>query len=202
MDINYDEQGQSGTSEPNAPKPSTSTRTRPSTRSTNPDEITVENLGRKANRKDRFGRTPREHYKYVKWVKPANDTRKTHKSFLDENDHRIVIRKQSVPGECILCPKQKFLVRKADSELHYESVHHKSALVFRNIKILRCKCSEVRSRGCDKSTRNAHYHCTFCFHPSDYRHQLAKHLYSKHDVSSAECEELIRLNLTSTSENE
>ena len=203
LDINYDEDTGSHTIDRDRSDPPKKKRKRDRSRNYGDgNEVTVEDLGRKANRKDHFGRTPRENYKYVKWVPPPNDRRVTHKSFLDKDDDTIVIKSQRVPGECILCPKQKFLVRRADSLLHYESVHHKSAVEFRDKRILRCKCSEVRSRGGDLSTRNAHYHCPFCFHPSDYRHQLAKHLYCKHDVSSAECEDLIKVSLTPANEED
>lgn len=153
--------------------------------------ITVKDLGRKAVRQDDYGRTKRT-YKYVKWNSELADLKKQHKSHLPEGSKIISLQGQKCPGRCLLCPKQGMFITQRLMDQHYLAVHHKSSIKFQNLILLRCKCSEVRSRGRDSSTRNAHYHCTICHKPCDYSHQLAKHLVSKHDFEPEDVDNLIQ----------
>lgn len=152
--------------------------------------ISIRNFEKKSSRKDGKGILPKQ-YKYKKWYPPKNDKRTIHKSFMVDGHMSIVHQDQPVPGDCILCPSQKYLVRQAEADLHYSSVHHKSRIRFRRVIMLRCKCSEQDNRGSDGSTRNAHYHCPICFKPCDFRHQVAKHLSSKHKINSKECTQVM-----------
>ena len=154
--------------------------------------ITVKDMGRKAKRQDAYGTTKRQ-YKYVKWDASKANSNELHMSHLRKGSKDVVLRKQKVPGRCLLCPKQGMFVTPRLMEQHYVSVHHKSSRTFENIILLRCKCSEVRSRGSDKSTRNAHFHCTQCHKPCDFANQLAKHMVSKHDYEPEDVMSLLHL---------
>jgi len=121
--------------------------------------------------------------RYRRWpgnTQPKNFLHKSHCDFLDDNDYFPV--EQRVPGDCILCPLQKYLKDNWDKRRHYRSKHQVKLLVLDNVIMLHCKCSAVRSRGWDrdKSARNAHYHCPICHWPRDKRDQLMNHIRTIH----------------------
>ena len=62
-----------------------------------------------------------------------------------------------------------FCVQKRKYWRHYlicsYTVHIEKLLVVHDVNILMCRCSDIRSRGSDKSVRNHHYHCIPCWHP-------------------------------------
>ena len=74
-------------------------------------------------------------------------------------------------------------------ETHILYICDKRSLLFRGIKILTCKCSDVKPRGKDGCKRNSHYHCYFCYKPCDHQIQLASHCISKHEVEPDEVHE-------------
>ena len=117
--------------------------------------------------------------KYRRWPgnrEPKAFLHKSHCRFVDGTDG--LPKNQKVPGDCILCPEQKYLKDDWDAMRHYGPVHKESLLVMEEIVMLQCKCSAVRSRGWDRdhSTRNAHYHCSVCHWPRDKASQIQNHL--------------------------
>ena len=161
---------------------------KPTNSSTKRKVITVKSLGARNPRKD--GRSKRK-YKYVKYATKANTGFELHKSHLRVGDKTIVVNGQTVPGHCILCPKQKYLPTNNDAHTHYERVHHKSRIQINAIIYLKCKCSVLPNRGSDRSTRNTHYHCFGCFKPCDKKSQLAKHCIDKHSYKASTVEHLL-----------
>ena len=122
----------------------------------------------------------KENIKYYKWqgtkgsgLHPSQV--KTSTSMID-----YVPSQQSPNTDCILCPKEKILETKFDMELHFRRVHIAKLLVVHDTNILMCRCSDIRSRGSDKSVRNRHYHCITCWHPFDTGAKLRVHKLAKH----------------------
>ena len=100
--------------------------------------------------------------KYKRWpgtTEPKDYLHKSHARFMDMETY--FPEKQPVPGDCVICPQQKYLANNWDKRRHYRSKHQEKLLVVDEVVMLHCKCSAVRSRGWDRdrSTRNAHYHC-------------------------------------------
>ena len=49
-----------------------------------------------------------------------------------------------------------------------------------------CQCSEIRSRGSDKSVRSRHFHCIACWHPFDTPAKLRIHKLSNYSDKYSE----------------
>ena len=150
-------------------------------------QSTVKDLGARNKRRD--GKQ-RRGYKYVMWDSSGADTGKKHLSHVGIGFKGKMIREQSTPNYCLLCPRRAFFHNDKDMESHYEKVHLKNTVTLGQLKLLKCKCSEVPNRGSDDSTRNAHYHCNVCHKPCDKKQQLATHLITRHDVQPGTLEHL------------
>ena len=125
-------------------------------------------------------RCKRDNIKYLKWV--GKKGRGLHRSQVSTKKVLIdyVPKAQDVNADCILCPMEKTLDGKADAIDHYKRVHIAHLLTINNTNMLRCRCSEIRSRGSDNSVRNRHYHCIECWHPFDTGAKIRIHMLSKH----------------------
>ena len=125
-------------------------------------------------------RCKRENIKYLKWQ--GKKGRGLHASQVKVKTVLIdyVPSNQDVNADCLLCPMEKTLNGKADAIDHYKWVHIAHLLTVKNVNLLRCRCSEIRSRGTDNSVRNRHYHCIECWHPFDTGPKLRIHKLSKH----------------------
>ena len=94
--------------------------------------------------------------------------------------------KQDENSDCLLCPKEKCLGGRADAIDHYKRVHISRLIQISNINILMCRCSDIRSRGSDRSIRNRHFHCIACWHPFDTPAKLRIHKLAKHSDKYSE----------------
>ena len=133
--------------------------------------------------------------KYRRWpgnTQPKNYLHKSHCRFLDGDDGYFPER-QVIPGDCVLCPQQKYLQDNWDKRRHYQTKHQQRLLVLDDIVMLQCKCSAVRSRGWDRdhSTRNAHYHCSVCHWPRDKTSQIYNHIRTIHDRNAESLQHLL-----------
>ena len=130
--------------------------------------------------------------KYRHWTgttEPKTQLHKSHCRFLDED---YFPNAQRIPGDCVLCPSQKYLKDNWDKRRHYRSTHQESLLVLDDIVMLQCKCSAIRSWGWDRdhSTRNAHYHCSICHWPRDKASQIRNHIRAIHGRSDSSLKHL------------
>ena len=105
-------------------------------------------------------------------------------------------KKQPVPGDCVICPQQKYLANNWNKQRHYRSKHQEKLLVVDEVVMLHCKCSAVRSHGWDrdKSTRNAHYHCLICHWPCDKVSQMVNHIHAIHGRDANSLRHLMKKN--------
>ena len=122
--------------------------------------------------------------KYRRWsgtTEPKDYLHKSQCRFL-EGDDGYFPERQDIPGDCVLCPQQKYLANHWDKRRHYNTKHQERLIVLDDIVMLQCKCSAVRSRGWDRdrSSRNAHYHCSICHWPRDKRTQIVNHIKTIH----------------------
>ena len=81
-------------------------------------------------------------------TEPKNELHKSHVDFLNHNDY--VPETQPCPGDCILCPSQKYLQHDWDLRRHYTLTHQRGLLVMDDVVMLQCKCSDIRSHGWDR----------------------------------------------------
>ena len=118
--------------------------------------------------------------RYYKWK--GIKLSKLHKSHVSakKNLDKYIPRGQKVNEDCILCPQQ--IQPQCHSELliHVQRVHVKRKVIVGGLSLLMCRCSDVRSQGCDNSARNKHYHCPECHQPCYNPAKLKCHLLSKH----------------------
>ena len=121
---------------------------------------------------------------YRRWpgtTEPKDHLHKSHCQFNDNEDGYFPTN-QRIPGDCVICPMQKYLENNWDKRCHYRTKHQEKLLVLDDVVMLQCKCSAVRSRGWDrdKSSRNAHFHCSICHWPRDKPSQLVNHIHAIH----------------------
>ena len=121
---------------------------------------------------------------YRRWpgtTEPKDHLHKSHCQFNDNEDGYFPAN-QRIPGDCVICPMQKYLENNWDKRHHYRTKHQEKLLVLDDVVMLQCKCSAVRSRGWDrdKSSRNAHFHCSICHWPRDKPSQLVNHIHAIH----------------------
>ena len=121
--------------------------------------------------------------KYKRWpgtAEPKDYLHKSHARFMDTETY--FPEKQPVPGDCVICPQQKYLANNWDKQRHYCSKHQEKLLVVDEVIMLHCKCSTVHSRGLDRdrSTRNAHFQCPICHLPRDKLSQMVNHIHAIH----------------------
>ena len=122
----------------------------------------------------------KQNIKYYKWTGTKGtgyhpSQVKTSTSMID-----YIPLTQQPNTDCILCPKEKILETLFDMQLHFKHVHIAKLLVVHDVNILMCRCSDIRSRGSDKSVHNYHYHCIPCWHPFDTPAKLRVHKLAKH----------------------
>ena len=72
---------------------------------------------------------------------------------------KYIPRGQKMNEDCILCPKEKHLNSNFDLLVHVRRVHVGHLITIRNMNLLMCRCSDIRSQGTDNSVRNRHWHC-------------------------------------------
>ena len=122
----------------------------------------------------------KENIKYYKWN--GTKCKGFHASQVKMSTSMIdyVPPEQNPNTDCILCPKEKILETQFDMQLHFRCVHIAKLLVVHDVNILMCRCSDIRSRGLDKSVRNHHYHCITCWHLFDTGAKLRVHKLAKH----------------------
>ena len=130
---------------------------------------------------------------YKRWTGTTEAKAQLNKSqcdFLDHNDY--IPPTQQTPGDCILCPMQKYLKDVWDLKRHYCTKHQENLLVMENVVTLQCKCSDVRSQGWDRDhlSRNAHFHCSVCHWPRDKPSQIRNHLRTIHGKDEHEVQHL------------
>ena len=121
---------------------------------------------------------------YRRWpgtTEPKDHLHKSHCQFSDNEDGYFPAN-QRIPGDCIICPMQKYLENHWDKRRHYRTKHQEKLLVLDDVVMLQCKCSAVRLCGWDrdKSSRNAHFHCSICHWPRDKPSQLVNHIHAIH----------------------
>ena len=114
-------------------------------------------------------------------TQPKDHLHKSHCQFSDNEDGYFPAN-QRIPGDCVICPMQKYLENHWDKRCHYHTKHQEKLLVLDDVVMLQCKCSAVRSCGWDrdKSSRNAHFHCSICHWPRDKPSQLVNHIHAIH----------------------
>ena len=120
---------------------------------------------------------------YKSWpstTEPKDYLHKSHARFMDTETY--FPKKQLVPGDCVICPQQKYLANNWDKWRHYHSKHQENLLVVDEVVMLHCKCSAVHSHGLnrDRSTRNAHYHCPICHWLHDKASQMVNYIHAIH----------------------
>ena len=115
-----------------------------------------------------------------------------HPTHLDLDATQGLLEIQEYPGYCILCPMQKIVIYRSDMIRHYALQHFNHALTMGDVKVMRCKCSDMKSHGNDRAIRNAHYHCSECHMPKKDRDQLALHLACRHGWKFEEIKHLLR----------
>lgn len=89
-------------------------------------------------------------------------------------------RGQKVNEDCILCPQEIHPISKYDLNVHVRRVHVAKLITIRDTNLLMCRCSDIRSQGCDNSVRNRHWHCIACWHPFTTPAKLKVHILAKH----------------------
>ena len=136
-------------------------------------------------RNDKFAKK-KKIYKYQRWNTKRDPSQLLHKSHMHKNDGPDLALGQKLPDYCILCPKQFYTGRPKLMIDHYNAKHYKNAVIIRNIIHMRCKCSDVPSRGSDGRVRNVHFHCMTCFKPCDKAQQLAVHLVTRENFKPEE----------------
>ena len=114
-------------------------------------------------------------------TEPKDHLHKSHCQFSDNEDGYFPTN-QRIPGDCVICPMQKYLENHWDKRRHYCMKHQEKLLVLDDVVMLQCKCSAIRSRGwdCDKSSRNTHFHCSICHWLHDKPSQLVNHIHAIH----------------------
>ena len=130
--------------------------------------------------------------KYRRWTgttEPKNHLHKSQCRFMNDD---YFPNAQPLPGDCVLCPSQKYLKDNWDKRQHYRSTHQESLLVMDDVAMQQCKCSAIRSRGRDRdhSSRNAHYHCSVCHWPRDKPSQIRNHLRVIHGLAESSVKHL------------
>ena len=121
---------------------------------------------------------------YRRWpgmMEPKDHLHKSHCQFSDNEDGYFPVN-QRIPGDCVICPMQKYLENNWDKRCHYRTKHQEQLFVLDDIVMLQCKCSAVRSCGWDrdKSSRNAHFHCSICHWLRNKPSQLVNHIHAIH----------------------
>ena len=109
--------------------------------------------------------------KYNKYEGTTEPKNTLHFSQFPYRAKKLIPKNQNIPGECALCPQQKFLLDK---------IHRSKLIVVGEKTCLYCKCSAIHSGGSDDMTRNSHYHCPVCHWPRDTKKQIGQHIYTKH----------------------
>ena len=155
-----------------------------------PKKVTSNTVGKRFPRGDGVDERSR-HYKYVKWDKKRPQSRTLHKSHQYASRRTEYVRQQNIPAFCVLCPKQGYMYSRKRCIQHYGAVHIPTGVTIGKIFVLRCRCSDVRSRGSDGRARNAHYRCTVCWKPCDQRSQLGIHLLTRHHVNDEDVKDLL-----------
>ena len=122
----------------------------------------------------------KQNIKYLKWT--GSKGKGLHVSQIKADIVLIdyILNKQDENSDCLLCPKEKCLGGRADAIDHYKRVHISRLIQIANINILMCRCSEIRSRGSDKSVHKRHFHCLACWYPFDTTAKLRIHKLAKH----------------------
>ena len=118
--------------------------------------------------------------KYKKYEGTSEPKNVLHFSQFPYRAKKLIPKSQNIPGKCVLCPQQKFLLDKKECIRHYNAIHISKLIVVSEKTCLYCKCSAVRSRGSDDMTRISHYHCPMCHWPPDTKIQIGQHIYTKH----------------------
>ena len=67
---------------------------------------------------------------------------------------KYVRRGQRMNEDCILCPKEKHLNSQCDLLVHVKRVHVGHLITIRDMNLLMCRCSDIRSQGTDNSVHN------------------------------------------------
>ena len=117
----------------------------------------------------------KQNIKYYKWTGTKGTGYHPSQVLTSTSMIDYVPAKQQPNTDCILCPKEKILETLFDMQLHFKCVHIAKLLVVHDVNILMCRCSDIRSRGSDKSVHNHHYHCIPCWHPFDTPAKLRVH---------------------------
>ena len=117
---------------------------------------------------------------YYQCWQPMNPDQTSHISVRDFSDNTEVPEEQQMGSWCLLCPMNCYMTTQHLTLKHYRAVHHKKMLVVRDMKMWRCKCSEVRSHGSDNSAQKAHYHCFICYHHFKSSDLIAIHFATQH----------------------
>ena len=127
---------------------------------------------------------------YRKWTGLHYKNR--HPSTIPTTCKNVISPLQPCPGYCVICPLQKQIYSAYDLKRHYKHMHHNCSWVVWGYTLLRCKCSEIKSQGKDKYSRNTHYHCHLCQWLKKDREQLAIHYASKHSFPFEDIRHLCR----------
>ena len=86
----------------------------------------------------------------------------------------------SLNEDCILCPQEIHPTSKYDLLTHVRWVHVSHLITIREMNLLMCRCSDIRSQGRDNSVRNHHWHCVDCWQPCVIPSKLKQHMLAKH----------------------
>ena len=131
-------------------------------------------------------------YGYIDYEpRQPKSKKRHHDSHLVGDFKSILPAAQDPVGPCILCSGVYAAVDEQELLRHYRSVHYSHHLIYNKVRVMLCKCNDIEHRGEDGSFRNAHFHCTFCYHPSEQRKYLAKHKMVKHGQTFQQVQHLL-----------
>lgn len=86
-------------------------------------------------------------YRYVDWAVREPRKKMLHKSMMAKGQKGFFSTDQEEIGDCVLCTGVFSATTKEDMIRHYEHVHYARRVTVDGVRILMCKCAEVRPRG-------------------------------------------------------
>ena len=119
---------------------------------------------------------------------PKQRASHTHFSHMQKTDTlKHLIRAHPMPkakgkDKCWRCPMcVKFeAAHKCERNRHLEKRHFGYYIVYHDLHLMLCKCSQYGNRGKDQKDRNGHYHCPVCHLALQNRFCLRRHLVHRH----------------------
>ena len=136
----------------NESKPNTSTQQKvigsvrlmpkPKSKDKGKHTITIKDFAKHSTQKDQ-GNKRQRYYMFQRWKKRSDKKSRHFSHFKIDTSKNKLLDHQSIPGHCILCPKQFYMNVKGNMIRHFHRVHIKRQLKICHTRILFCKCCEV-----------------------------------------------------------